>query len=135
MRQSSKISSQVEERGCHLVLSLTDGEARVGALHDKGGALLGGTALLVRHDIGDSNNDKDVCVAGVGDEDLGTVQDPITGLGVLLCKGLLTLCIGAGTRLGQAESTQPLAAAQLRQILCLLLGSTIFINRSSTQLV
>ena len=28
----------------HLVLSLTDGEARVGALHDKGGALLGGTA-------------------------------------------------------------------------------------------
>jgi hypothetical protein len=81
--------------------------------------------------VGDGNDDEHISITGVGDEDLGAVQHPAVIL--FLGNGLLALCIGAGTRLGQAECTQPLAAAQLGQILCLLLGSTIFINRSSTQ--
>ena len=48
-------------------------------------------------------------------------------------KGLLALCVGAGAGLSQAESTQPFAAAQLGQVLCLLVCSAVLIDRSSTQ--
>ena len=48
-------------------------------------------------------------------------------------KGLLALCISAGAGLSQAESTQPFAAAQLGQVLCLLVCSAVLIDRSSTQ--
>ena len=81
--------------------------------------------------VGDGNDDEHVCVAGVSDEDLGAVQHPAVIL--FLGNGLLALCVGAGARLGQAEGTQPLAAAQLGQVLCLLLRGTVLINRSSAQ--
>ena len=48
-------------------------------------------------------------------------------------EGLLALSIGAGTGLGQAESTQPLAAAQLGQVLFLLGGSAVLVNGSGAQ--
>ena len=81
--------------------------------------------------VGDSDDDKDISETGVGDEDLGAIQDPAVIL--FLGNGLLTLCIGTSARLGQAESAQPLAAAELGQVLCLLLRGTVLINRSSTQ--
>ena len=77
-------------------------------------------AALVQHGAGNGNDDEHIGKTGVGDEDLGAVQQPavLTLHGV----GLLALGIGAGAGLGQAESAQPLAAAQLGQVLCLLLG-------------
>ena len=95
----------------HLILSLADGEARIGALNDESRAQLGGTALLIQNAVGDSDDDKDISETGVSDEDLGAIQDPAVIL--FLGNGLLTLCIGTSARLGQAESAQPLAAAQL----------------------
>ena len=95
----------------HLILSLADGEARIGALNDEGRAQLGGAALLIQNAVGDSDDDKDISETGVGDEDLGAIQNPAVIL--FLGNGLLTLCIGTSARLGQAESAQPLAAAEL----------------------
>ena len=91
-----------------------------GALHDEGGAELGGTAALIQHVIGNGDDDEDISKACISDEDLGAVQHPV--IAIFLGNGLLTLCIGTSARLGQAESTQPLAAAELRQVLSLLLG-------------
>ena len=48
-------------------------------------------------------------------------------------EGLLALRIGAGTGLGQAESADPLAAAQLGQVLFLLGGGAVLIDGSSAQ--
>lgn len=111
IRQSSKISSQVEEHGCPSYPQPCRRRSRIGALNDEGRAQLGGTALLIQNAVGDSDDDKDISETGVGDEDLGAIQDPAVIL--FLGNGLLTLCIGTSTRLGQAESAQPLAAAQL----------------------
>ena len=48
-------------------------------------------------------------------------------------EGLLALSIGAGTGLGQAESADPLAAAQLGQVLFLLGGGAVLIDGRSAQ--
>ena len=48
-------------------------------------------------------------------------------------KGLLTLGVGAGAGLGQTESADPLAAAQLGQVLFLLGGSAVLVNGSGAQ--
>src|SRR5699024_8981090 len=109
----------------HLLLGLADLEAGVGALDDEGGDLFGLAAALVQHGAGDGNDDEHIGIAGVGDEDLGAVQQPavLTLHGV----GLLALGVGAGAGLGQAESAQPLAAAQLGQVLGLLLGGAVLV--------
>src|SRR5699024_756556 len=115
----------------HLLLGLADLEAGVGALDDEGGDLLGLAAALVHHGAGDGNDDEHVGKACVGDKDLGAVQQPavLTLHGV----GLLALGVGAGAGLGQAESAQPLAAAQLGQVLGLLLGGAVLVNGRSAQ--
>ena len=48
-------------------------------------------------------------------------------------EGLLALGVGTGTGLGQAERADPLAAAQLGQVLGLLLGGAVLIDGSRAQ--
>ena len=49
--------------------------------------------------------------------------------------GLLALGVGAGAGLGQAESADPLAAAQLGQILGLLLRGAVLVDGGGAQRV
>src|SRR5699024_6148837 len=115
----------------HLLLRLADLEAGVGALNDEGGDLLLLAAALVQHGAGDGDDDEHVGVARVGDKDLGAVELPVVALvhGV----GLLDLGVGAGAGLGQAESADPLAAAQLGQVLGLLLRGAVLVDGGVAQ--
>ena len=117
----------------HLLLVLAHGEAGVGALHDEGGDLLLLAAALVGGNAGDGKDHEHVGVAGVGDEDLGAVEDPVLPLLVQHGGGLLALGIGAGARLGQAERADPLAGAQLGQVILLLLLGAVLIDGSAAQ--
>ena len=81
-----------------------------------------------------SDDDEHVGVAGVGDEDLGAVEDPVLPLLVQHGHGLLALGVGAGAGLGQAEGAQPLAGAQLGQVLLLLLLGAVLIDGPHTLL-
>ena len=103
----------------HLLLVLAHGEALVSALHDERGQLLGLAAPLL-NDAGDGDDDEHVGIARVGDEDLGAVEHPVPVL-ILHGGGLLALSIGARPRLGESEGPDPLARAQLGQVLLLLL--------------
>ena len=97
------------------------GEAGEGALHDEGGQ-----AALTSGLVGHGDDDEHIGVTGVGDEDLGAVQDVVLALLVQHGHGLDAAGVGARAGLGQAEGAQPLAGAQLGQILLLLsLGAEV----------
>ena len=72
-------------------------------------------------------------IAGVGDEDLGAVENPVLALLVQHGHGLLPLGVGAGAGLGQAEGAQPLARAQLGQVFLLLLLGAVLIDGGRAQ--
>ncbi len=118
----------------HLLLVLAHGEAGVGALHDEGGDLLLLAAALVGGNAGDGKDHEHVGVAGVGDEDLGAVGgiqfSPFSSSTAVVC---WALGIGAGARLGQAERADPLAGAQLGQVILLLLLGAVLIDGSAAQ--
>ena len=82
---------------------------------------------LIRH----GKDDVYICLAGVGDEDLRSVQDVI--LTVLDRGRLLSCSVSSGIRLGQAESGQLLSGAQIRHILRLLLRRTELRDRPGAQ--
>ena len=85
--------------------------------------------LFIGDDAGNGNDDEHIGKAGIGDEDLGAIEDPVVA--IQHGKGLLTLCVGAGARLSQTESTNPFAAAQLGQVIFLLLLGAVLIDRSA----
>jgi len=115
----------------HLLFVLTNAEAGIGTLYNESGDLLAGLlgVLLIGDDAGNGNDDEHIGKAGIGDEDLGAIEDPVVA--IQHGKGLLTLCVGAGARLSQTESTNPLAAAQLGQVIFLLLLGAVLIDRSA----
>ena len=117
----------------HLLFVLADREAGVGALHDESGDLLAGLfgIPLIGDDAGNGDDDKYIGKAGVGDEDLGAVEHPV--IAIQHGNGLLALRVGAGTRLGEAERADPFAAAQLGQVIFLLLLGAVFIDGSTAQ--
>ena len=84
-------------------------------------------------DAGHGDDHEHIGIAGVGDEDLGAVENPVLALLVQHGHGLLPLGVGAGAGLGQAEGAQPLAGAQLGQVLLLLLLGAVLIDGGRAQ--
>ena len=117
----------------HLVLLGSEGESRCVLLNDKRGELLLLSASLVLDNVGISNDDVDVCFLTVGDEALGTVQDPFLSVFGKNCLGLNTLCVCAGAGLRQTECTKELALCKRNQILLLLLFGTKGHDRIAAQ--
>ena len=117
----------------HLLLVLAHGEAGIGALHDEGGDLLHRAAPLVGVGAGDGEHHEHVGVARVGDENLGAVQDVVFAGLVQHGGGLLALGVGARAGLGQAEGADPLAGAQLGQVLHLLLLGAVLKDGGAAQ--
>ena len=102
-------------------------------LHDESGDLLHGAAALVGDLAGDGDDDEGISHVAVGDEALGAVQDVVLAGLIQHGGGLLALGVGAGAGLGQAESADLLAGAQVGQILHLLLLGAVLKNGSSAQ--
>ena len=117
----------------HLLLVLALREAGIGALDDEGRDLLHGTALLVGGLAGNSDDNEDVGNVTVGDEALGAVQDPVLAGLIQDSSGLLALSVGTSAGLGQTEGADPLALAQLGQILHLLFLGTMLKDGSAAQ--
>ena len=105
----------------HLLLLRTEGEAGSALLNDECGDFLGHAAALLNH-AGDRKDHVYVCFLTVGDEDLGSVQNPLFAIQNGL--GLLTLCVSTSAGLGQTECTDLSACCQVRKVLLLLLLGT-----------
>ncbi len=106
----------------HLLLLRTEGKAGRTLLHDERRNLLLNPAALLNL-AGHGDNDVYVSLFTVGNEALGTVQNPLVALQNSLC--LLSLRIGSRTGLGQAECADLAAACQIGQILLLLILRTV----------
>ena len=122
------LEDQVAGRGTantHLLLVLALREALVVLLHDESGDLLHGAAALVDDLAGDGDDDEGISHVAVQDVVLaGLIQHS---------GGLLTLGVGAGAGLGQTESADLAAGAQVRQILFLLLLGAVLKNGGGAQ--
>ena len=112
----------------HLLLVLALREALIGFLHDESGDLLHGAAALIGGLAGDGDDDEGIRHVAVGDEALAAVEDVVLAGLIQDGGGLLTLGVGAGAGLGQAESADLAAGAQVRQILFLLLLGAVLKN-------
>ena len=104
------------------MLVLADGEAFHALLQNQAGDAL--CALgLVSH----TEDDENICIACVGDEDLGAVYQIVVAL--VFESGLLASCVSSCIGLGQTESAEFLTGAEIREIFLLLLFGTELINR------
>ena len=117
----------------HLLLVLALREALVVLLHDERGDLLHAATALVNGLAGDGDDHEGVSYVAVGDEALGAVQNVVLAGLVQHGGGLLALGIGAGAGLGQAESADLLAGAQVGQILHLLLLGAVLEDGGGAQ--
>jgi len=117
----------------HLLLMLALREALVVLLHDESGDLLHGAAALVGGLAGDGDDDEGISHVAVGDEALGAVQDVVLAGLIQHSGGLLALGVGTGAGLGQAESADLLAGAQVGQILHLLLLGAVLKDGGGAQ--
>ena len=78
-----------------------------------------GDPLVALARLGPRGDGEDLADAGVGDEDLGAVEQVVIAL--VHCGGGGAARIAAGARLGQAEPTEHLAGGQQRHVAALLL--------------
>src|SRR5206468_2796644 len=95
--------------GAHAELVLFLAGTDAGPLHLDGE---GGDAVLLVLAIGDGEDDGDVGVAGIGDEVLRAVEDPVVA--VFDRRRAQPRGVGAGAGLGQAPRTDPFAGGELR---------------------
>ncbi len=84
----------------HLLLFLSNREARVSLLDDESADTFGAKTL-----VGHSDDDEHVGVGAVGDENLAAIEHPVVA--ILDSHSLLTCGVGTGVRLCEAKGTYP----------------------------
>ena len=129
LRNFAVLENQLASRGAadtHLLFFLANAETFEALFNDEGG-----NALRAFRLVGHGHYDINVSVAGIGDEDFGTVENPFVAS--VNRSGLLHGGVGTGIGFGKTESADPFAGGELRQILLLLFFRTMFQNGSHAE--